>query len=85
MMLKVMMQDIAKLCAEQQLNMFPVNHGTSECHSPSATMSKQPLDCDEHCQHSSGEHVQAHHEKEPTNTMVECTIDATHSKPNDGQ
>ena len=79
-----MMRELAELTAER-LNCFPAKHGTSKCHSPHVIMNQEPVDCNKHCKHPFGGHVQAHHQNDPAQSMVERTIDAIYLRPNSNQ
>ena len=80
-------QMIEALCelVTDRLNLFPAKTGILECCSPNTIVSKQPLDCEKHCQCSFGDHAQASQQNKPTNAMVECTIDAICVRPNDNE
>ena len=80
----VMIRELAELVAER-MNMFPAKQGTSEHCSPNAIMSKQPLDCRKHCQHSFGACAQAHAQNDPANTPAERAIDAMCLRPDDNK
>ena len=70
-MLKVVMQELAELVAEQ-IDVFPAKEEMAEHCSADAVANKQCSDCNEHLQHGFGDHVLAHHKThQPTLALKE--------------
>ena len=78
---KLMMQESAELTTER-LNCFPVKHSMSKHHGLRVIMNQEPVDHNKHCKHEFGGHVHAHHQHDPTQSMIERTIDAVCLQPN---
>ncbi len=59
----------------KKLNFFPARNGVPKYNSPRMILTKRNIDYEKHCKYALGEHVQAHTEPSPINTIEERIID----------
>ena len=70
---RLLINELAKF-GTKRLNYFPVKKGISKYYSPSTVLTRKILDYNKHCKNKFGAYLQAHQQNQPTNTMMERSI-----------
>jgi hypothetical protein len=81
---RIMIRYLAIIQANN-LNLFPVKEGVSNCYSPPYELNQTNLDYTKHCVVPFGAYMQANHERTKTSSNVTRTLDAIYLRPAQNQ